>query len=130
MDERYLLWYDNKSFRPIRDGASNTVHGPGPIHLHIVLKDGYTVHDQLKAWTHAAELCSTTGTGTTDREAISLIRSSHKCIVQYFPDFIARMRAAGWNTVDGPLMPGSPRGVLMGVNGGLATNGGEEKKVR
>jgi len=132
-EERYLLWYDNQCLRPTRDGAGHTVRGP--VYLHIVLKDGYTVSDQLRAWIHAAELCSMTAhkpTGSTDREAMALIRASHKCIVQCFPDFIERMRAAGWNTVDGPLMPGSPKGVLLGANGGVAATGEdrEEKKVR
>jgi hypothetical protein len=133
-EERYLLWYDPQCLDP-----GYTVHGP--VHLHIVLKDGYTVNDQLKAWIHAAELCSmsargrgdTADTNPQDKEALALIRSSHKCVVQYFPDFIARMRAAGWNTVDGALVPGSPKGVLMEVTGGIVASPEdrvEEKKVR
>jgi len=65
-----------------------------------------------------------------DDEAVSLIRSSYKRTVQYFPDFIARMRAAGWNTVDAALMPGSAKGVLTGVMDSMIVNGLEEKKVR
>ncbi|KAF8231011.1 DUF647-domain-containing protein [Tricholoma matsutake] len=141
-EERYLLWYDAKCLRPARDGAGHAVHGP--VYLHIILKDGYTINDQLKAWIHAAELCSMVGRKDTrntndvdaireDKEALALMRSSYTRIIQDFPDFIAQMRAAGWNTVDGALMPGSPKGVLMGVKGGIVANGEdrvEERKER
>jgi Vitamin B6 photo-protection and homoeostasis len=142
-EERYLLWYDTRCLRSVRDGTGHTIHGP--VNLHIILKDGYTVNDQLKAWIHAVELCSIIAHGRQEiskgaitanpeaKEALALIRSSHERIDQYFPDFIARMRAAGWNTVDGVLMPGSPKGVVMGVDNGTVADGKdgvEEKKVR
>ena len=138
-EERYLLWYDAHCLRPARDRGGHTLHGP--VHLHIILKSGYTLIDQLKAWVHAVELCSmaahkgdsTDKTDPQDGKALSLIHSSYERTVQHFPDFIARMRIAGWNTIDGALMPGSPKGVLMAVHNGMMTDGedkGEEKKVR
>jgi hypothetical protein len=68
-EEKYLLWYDAQCSRSSgRDDSGHIVLGPGglgrpggpgwPVYLHIILKDGYIVNDQLKAWIHAVGLFS------------------------------------------------------------------------
>jgi hypothetical protein len=130
-DEKYLLWYDHRCLRPSPDGKGHNVNGP--LYIHIVLKDGYNLSDQLRAWIHATELCTMSSHGRKDTkdpnlQALSLIQSSHEQTVEHFPGFIAQIRAGGWNIIDGALMPGSPRGVLTAVvRDGI---GVEEKKIR
>jgi len=138
-EEKYLLWYDHRCLRPSSNGKGHDVNGP--IHIHIVLRDGYTINDQLRAWIHAAELCAMSSHGQKDTkdsnfqdgQALSLVRSSHERTVELFPGFAVQMRAAGWNITDGTLMPGSPKGVLMAVRDGIVEQGSdgvEKKKIQ
>jgi len=135
--ERYLLWYDHQCLHPSGSRPGQSIRGP--IRLHIVLKDGYTTNDQLKAWTHAAELCEIASheprdikgidsSDFDDDEALTLLRVTYQQTIRSFPDFIERMRATGWSTADVALLSGSPKGVLTEVKGD--TVHGEGKKTR
>jgi hypothetical protein len=105
-----LFWYDRRSLQPVRDGAVRIVYEP--LNLHIVLKDGYThLRHRSTQWSFASRPLTT-------KEAITMfwtpipkeefIYALHERIIQYFPDFVLRMRVVG---VDGALIPGSPKGV-------------------
>ncbi|TFK39310.1 vitamin B6 photo-protection and homoeostasis-domain-containing protein [Crucibulum laeve] len=133
--ERYVLWYDKQCLLPSTDKAAPAFYGCP--RLHICLKEGYTYLDQLKAWTHAAELCRavTCGrTGDVDRidghDALGVLEASYQQSVRCFSDFVEKLRAVGWNTVDGALMTGSPNAVLTGIETSVIDDSREEKKHR
>ncbi|KAG5653728.1 hypothetical protein H0H81_010983 [Sphagnurus paluster] len=119
--ERYLLWYDHQCLYRIPGREGQHVHSAA-LHLHILLKDGYSAHDQLKAWIHASDLCQAVSSASSNKEpddksddALSLIQRTLQGSTQGFPDFIENLRGAGWSVEDVALMPGSPKAVLTGV---------------
>ncbi|KAG6865324.1 hypothetical protein C0991_003498 [Blastosporella zonata] len=134
--ERYLVWYDHQCLY-LRSGREDQDVRSGPIYLHIMLKDGYTGADQLKAWCQAAELCrlsvESTGikskTEDDDRSALKHILTTLQSVSRNFPTFLQSLRRAGWNTDDIAILAGSPKAVLTGVEPTDKTNR-ESKKSR
>ncbi|KAF8067683.1 vitamin B6 photo-protection and homoeostasis-domain-containing protein [Lyophyllum atratum] len=135
--ERYLLWGSHQSIYRSSNRNGRDARD-GPIHLHILLKEGYSGADQLKAWTHAADLCRTLATdlptprnGEQDfkDDALSLIHMTLEKSAQDFPGFIKGLRGAGWNMDEFLLLAGLPKAVLAGIEprDGVDT---EDKKIR
>ncbi|GLB39234.1 putative vitamin B6 photo-protection and homoeostasis [Lyophyllum shimeji] len=130
--ERYLLWGSHQSLRQSPGRDVQTFVREGPIHLHILLKEGYSGDDQLRAWAHAADLCATLATEKYDSssdDAVSLIRTTLRKCAQDFPDFANCLRGAGWNVHDPLLMAGLPRAVLTRIEPNNGVNR-EDKKIR
>ncbi|KAG6897313.1 hypothetical protein C0992_002615, partial [Termitomyces sp. T32_za158] len=122
--ERYLLWYDPRCLYFGLECEEQDIRG-GPMHLHIVLKEGYSGTDQLKAWCHAAELCRTLPLGTRAREtlqsaekisgALDPIDTTLRSTSREFPNFLIALREAGWNVDDIVIVAGSPKAILVGI---------------
>lgn len=134
--ERYLLWYDPRClyFRP---GREEQDIGDSPLHLHIVLKEGYSGTDQLKAWCHAAELCRTLSLGAKETtksddkllDALDLVDTTLRSSSREFPHFFESLREAGWNVDDIVIVAGSPKAILVGIEPRGEIDG-EDKKYR
>ncbi|KAG6862673.1 hypothetical protein C0993_002043 [Termitomyces sp. T159_Od127] len=120
--ERYLLWYDPRCLY-FRLGGEEQDIRDGPVHLHIVLKEGYSGTDQLKAWCHAVELCSTLALSARETSksedklfgALDVINTTLQSTSLEFPNFFKCLREAGWNVDDIVIMAGSPRSILVGI---------------
>ena len=128
--ERYILWYDPKSLRSSLSKPSRN----DPLDLHILLKEGYTPQDQLRAWAHAAELCRLVASlrmasvhEKEEEDPLSLVCTALDTSTRAFPDFIKSMRLSGWNTNETVLMAGAPNGVLTQITSGKVNEG---KKIR
>ncbi|KAG6918197.1 hypothetical protein DXG01_015986 [Tephrocybe rancida] len=132
--ERYLLWYDDQCLY-LPPGREDQDVLSGPIHLHIMLKDGYSGSDQLKAWCQAADLCRI----SVESGKVTMKIDGHHCAEDRisttlesssrdFPDFLQSLRGAGWNTDDIALLAGSPKAVLTNVGPTHLSNGDNENK--
>ena len=134
--DRYLLWFDHRSLHHIRGRPGQTVSAP--LRLHICLKEGHTPADHLKAWVHAGEIgrmwtqVSLTEIQNDEDQATAIIRVSYRQVHECFPTFRKGLMDAGWNTVDGALMTGSPKTILTSIAEGQFASDGEdnEKKFR
>jgi len=129
--ERYLLWFDPQNLFSVPGRPGQSLQGY--LRLHICLKEGYTALDQLKAWVHAQEVGRTYMLRLTvedEEEAAAIIRNTYQVVEEHFSSFVDRMRNVGWNTDDGQLLTGSPRGILIFVEKGDQTDGWgyEDKK--
>jgi hypothetical protein len=139
--QRYILWCDRRSLFSSNDGQGIQ----DLARLHIFLKDGYTMNDQLKAWLHAAEMCRLTlldrrrlmdaDDHSTDGEPLALVRATFQQILKHSPDFMKEMQSTGWNISDVAIMIGSPKTVLTRIASGLdrvhtGDNYGDDKKIR
>lgn len=107
------------------DAQDGTVRVPW---IHICLKEGYTPLDQLKAWVHAMETAALWTANSTAREQSSAnyIRDAFLTVELYFLPFVERMRQVGWNVDEGALLTGSPKSILLAVDGRLDSS--EAKK--
>ncbi|KAF8997499.1 vitamin B6 photo-protection and homoeostasis-domain-containing protein [Cyathus striatus] len=111
--ERYLLWYDEEYLR-------TSVHDIIP-RLHICLKDGYTLEDQLRAWAHATELCRSISSagkakGFNYGNPLDALQTSHRWMTELFSEFLENLRSVGWNTAEGALITGSPKAILTVID--------------
>jgi len=123
--ERYLLWGSRKSQNQSPGRDVQNFYREGPIHLHILLKEGYSGDDQLKAWIHAADLCRMLATvpltqrnsehDDNDDDALSLVGRTLRNSGHDFPGFVNGLRGAGWNVDDLVLVAGSPKAVLTSI---------------
>lgn len=137
-EERYLLWFDSQCLQSSGDAYGQSIRGLP--HLHIFLKDGYTINDQLRAWLHASELCGLTPLdrlrtkdshpSSGDDEALRLVRTSLRRTLEHFPEFTKKMRSNGWNMTDIALMAGSPKTVLTKIDNTYTGDSEEAKKIR
>ncbi|KAJ7484235.1 vitamin B6 photo-protection and homoeostasis-domain-containing protein [Mycena latifolia] len=116
-DERYVLWFDQRSLAP-RFNAPAELR-PGAVHLHICLKEGNTTTDQLKAWAHAAEvgrMLLLQQRASFPRPApAELILAGYRRMEPIFAGFIQGLRNVGWNTADAALLAGAPRALVVSI---------------
>ncbi|KAF5368217.1 hypothetical protein D9615_010521 [Tricholomella constricta] len=134
--ERYLLWYDHQCLYA-HSGHDGQHVRSAPLHLHILLKEGYSNDDLLKAWCHAADACrAATSNPWTDTVldemedgALSQIRTTLQDSAQAFSGFVTLLHGAGWNTDDVALTAGSPKAILASVEPGDGVIK-ESRKVR
>ncbi|KAJ6627637.1 vitamin B6 photo-protection and homoeostasis-domain-containing protein [Mycena sp. CBHHK59/15] len=115
--ESYILWFDRSCLSSRPGGADQLL--PGPVRLHICLKQGYTTADQLKAWAHASEvgrmLLLQQRASFPLPDPAQLILAAHLRVDRVFADFLQGLRNVGWNTMDTALMPGSPRALVLSM---------------
>ncbi|KAI0336627.1 DUF647-domain-containing protein [Cubamyces sp. BRFM 1775] len=100
-DEKYILWYAAHSASTARST---------PPSLAIVLKDGHSPHDHLKAWAHAHEVARLSrGRRPSSFDAqLIVVRDALARTSRMFPSFLDAAQAAGWKTEEGALVGGSP----------------------
>ncbi|KAG6829939.1 hypothetical protein H0H87_009673 [Tephrocybe sp. NHM501043] len=132
--EKYLLWYDHDCLYHLPDHKNQDQHvRGGPIHLHIMLKDGHSGFDELKAWCQAVDLCrfdvrsARTKTEENDYSALDRVITTLKSSSQDFPKFLKSLHSAGWNTDDVTVLAGSPKAVLTGVEPRNERNNDDKK---
>ncbi len=98
--EKYILW-----------STSN------PSRIAIVLKDGHSPHDHLKAWAHAHEVASIYSGEAHPRgfgQTLATIRDELAKVSRIFPPFLQAAQEVGWKTEEGVLVGGSPITVTIG----------------
>lgn len=96
--------------------------------INICLKEGHTPLDQLKAWIHAMETVKlwTANSAVRKRSSTDCIRDALLIVEVHFLPFVERMRQVGWKLDEGALLAGSPKSILMAVDGDA--NSPETKK--
>ncbi|KAI0077116.1 DUF647-domain-containing protein [Panus rudis PR-1116 ss-1] len=105
--ERYIVWFDFSS-SPLSCKPR----------FHILLKEGHTAEDHLKAWVFASDLataCSRSGSvyERTPAELIQEVKMQMQLFDERFRGFVDALKSAGWD-VDVPgLVSGSPKTVII-----------------
>lgn len=134
-DEHYVIWFDHACLRqPHGMNESTSLHGLKRVH--IFLKEGYVNVDLVKAWTHATDIFCAIGRRTPrggngeDPDAMDAIRTSYDNVRKHFAHFQTSLRAAGWETVDCPIMAGLPDAVMTAVAFQVDSEKTEDKKTR
>ncbi|KAI9889852.1 MAG: hypothetical protein M1814_004687 [Vezdaea aestivalis] len=84
-EQQYILWIDLKHCKTV-----------------IVIKQGCSVHSQLKAWLHALVLHHAVATqspsGSKVSDVVKLVADSLKIVEANSEGFLDRLRAKGWDT--------------------------------
>jgi hypothetical protein len=105
--ERYILWCDTARART------------GPPQIYIMLKEGHTQIDHLKAWVHAYEVAMTCRTLYSEQpeddghEGIRLIGQAYAAADGKFGSFVEHMRTIGWRIDEGTILVGSPSTIVL-----------------
>lgn len=114
-DEKYLLWFDARSRRSYPE-------------LHIILKEGHSPVDHVKAWLHALELAEVAKVDIQNSDAPTLlahVRSAKRIVDSTFDEFMEAARKRQWDidSAAGGFVVGLPRVVNI-----VAGQEGEHRK--
>lgn len=117
--EKYVIWFDAHS------------HKPSSPHVRIVLKNGHTTRDHVKAWVHATEFATSqvgvrVGTNPDVQSLLEGVRASRSNVAALFPKFLEYIQKAGWDldAAAGGFVTGLPTSIDTASESG----GGEDKK--
>lgn len=106
-EERFIPWY-----HPTSDKSDLGID------VQIVLKEGHTPLDHLKAWAHAIELVRILNNPKPDEKAgngrqVVSNRKALAIVNESFPTFLEHMRSVGWRLEGGTLVVGSSPTVVI-----------------
>lgn len=115
-DEKYVVWFN-------RWASTASV-------VHIILKEGHSVEDHLKAWILATELASRCNESSIpfrdrtldDLEGVS--RDAHEAVKELFPKFMSELSRGEWD------LAAAAGGFVTGLPTILHAGQGEDKKSK
>ncbi|CAL1708524.1 unnamed protein product [Somion occarium] len=111
-DEKFIVWFDLRpsifSIFPL----SLVVRASPKPRFHILLKEGHTSTDHLKAWAFTCDLASFSGIGYPWESPVGLVKEIEYVKVAFdeaYEGFVDDVKRAGWNVDVQGLVSGSPR---------------------
>lgn len=106
--EKFVVWT-----QPSSSPSFSSSRSP---QFHILLKEGHTPADHLKAWAFACDLASLTTIGTYFRNSTALVEEMCRIKGEFdtiYNTFVEDIKRVGWDVEASALVSGSPRVITL-----------------